>query len=301
MHQVGSPEAQMADDDPTWQCAMVCWGDRYGVDYLNTLVAAVRRHARSTPRFCLITDAAKPGLDPDVRFCRFPEFFLQENFRGSGCQAKLAMFEAGVLPDDLPTVYVDLDTVILGDIGPAVDMMRDCSTILMLHSAIVPFGAVGRTLARLTNGRRYARGNSSVIAFHPAECGYVAARFRQMWAQHEGRDFKPLRADERFISWVAQPQMAALPSWFAVKFTGEYMSRIPLLLYVKARLPWVKRRRARQVAITLNDPSIKPEEILALPEGGRITDRKGRVLIWSASTLGPMQDRLRSFYSGFLS
>jgi hypothetical protein len=204
----------MADDDPTWQCAMVCWGDRYGVDYLNTLVAAVRRHARSAPRFCLITDAAKPGLDPDVRICRFPEFFLQQDFRRSGCQAKLAMFEAGVLPDDLPTVYVDLDTVILGDIGQAVELMKSDLSILFIPNTILRLGKIGRLIALMTGGRRFDRGNSSVVVFHPAESTYIAACFRETWALHAG-SFKPHGADDRYISWVARSHVAPLPNWFA--------------------------------------------------------------------------------------
>ncbi len=290
----------MPAESPTWQCAMVCWGDRYGVDYLNTLVAAVRRHAETAPRFCLITEAEKPGLDPEVVICPFPEFFLQEEFRRSGCQAKLAMFESGVLPDDLPTVYVDLDTVILGDIGQGVSLLQDRRAILMIPNTIIRFGKLGRIIALLSAGRRFDRGNSSVVIFHPPESAYIAARFRKTWALHK-KTFKPHGADDRYISWAAQSHLVALPSSFAVKFTGEYMSRIPPWLYLKARLPWVRRRRARQLAVTLNSPSIKPEALLALPEGGRITDRKGRVLIWSAATLGPMQDKLRAFYSGFLS
>lgn len=102
------------------------------------MVHAIRRYAKTPPRFCLITEGAKPGLDPAVLICPFPQFYLKDEFRHSGCQAKLAMFEAGVLPDDLPNVYVDLDTVILGDIGDGVDLMRDTRSILMLQSAVLP-------------------------------------------------------------------------------------------------------------------------------------------------------------------
>ncbi|WP_155326450.1 hypothetical protein [Alkalilacustris brevis] len=285
---------------PTWQCVMVCWGDRYGVDYINTLVAAIRAHAARPPRFCLITEADKPGLDPAVRICPFPAFFLRPEYLRGGCQAKLAMFEAGVLPDDLPAIYIDLDTVVLGDLGQGVAMMPRRDSILMLQSAVIPFGPLGRLAARLTGGRKYARGNSSVVVFHPAECSHIAARFRNLAAQYAYNEFRPTVADERFISWAAQPQMKALPRRFAVKFTWEYMFWWTPWLYLKALLPGARRRRARQVAVTLNDAAIKPEVLMELPEGGRITDRKGRVLIWSDRTMGPARGRIIAFYSRFL-
>ena len=288
-----------ATENATWQCVMVCWGDRYDVHYINTLVDAIRAKSAQAPRFCLITEAPKPGLDPAVRLCDFPAFFLQPQFRRGGCQAKLAMFEAGVLPDDLPAIYIDLDTVVFGDLSKGVALMPRRDAILMLQSAVIPFGPIGRLLARLTGGKRYARGNSSVVVFHPAECTHIAARFRDLSARHRPEEFRPMVADERFISWAAQPQMKALPGSFAVKFTSEYMFWWTPWLHLKAMLPWVRQRRARQVAVTLNDASIKPEALMQLPDGGRLRDRKGRWLIWSDRVMGPARRGIMEFYRRF--
>ena len=64
------------------------------------------------------------------------------------------MFEAGVLLDDLPAVYVDPDTVVLGDLGQGDAMMSRRDSILMLQSAIIPFGPLGRWAKRLSGGRQ---------------------------------------------------------------------------------------------------------------------------------------------------
>jgi len=167
----------------------------------------------------------------------------------------------------------------------------------MLQSAVIPFGPLGRWVYRVTKGRHYARGNSSIVAFHPAHNYEIAERFREIHAQDPNFSFRPTIADERFISWITQPRVRAIPRSIAVKFPAEYMSPIGWLLKVRASLPWVRTRRAQQVAVTLCGLSIKPERLLALQEGDRVVDDKNRVLIWSQSALGPMEAKIRRFYA----
>ena len=284
--------------EPSWQCVMVCWGEKYPASLINHLVETIAKFAASEPRFVLITDRDHPQLLAKVQTRRFPEFFYREPMRRSGCQAKLAMFEEGLLPTDLPAVYVDLDTVVSGDIGQLIGLMRDRRSVLMLQSAIVPFGPVGRLLWRLSGGKRYARGNSSVMAFHPAECAYIARRFRELDAQYPDFGFRPMIADERFISWVAQPHMIAVPKSFAVKFPTEFMFPWRPWLYVRALLPWVRRRREQLVAVTLNGMSIKPEKLIALEDGAIVVDEKGRSMVWSERTMGANKAKIAAFYAG---
>ena len=176
---------------PTWQCVMVCWGDKYSVGLINHLMAQIERHAQTPPRFVLICDQPKPGLRPGAMMRDFPAFFLTPIFKKSGCQAKLAIFEKGVLPEDLPTIYIDLDTIVLGDISKGLKLMDTRLTVAMLPSAIIPFGPIGRTISKLTQRKNYARGNSSMVVFHPAACHYVAETFRNLFAQHPEFSFRP--------------------------------------------------------------------------------------------------------------
>lgn len=282
----------------TWQCVMVCWGDKYPTRLINHLAETIARFAASPARFVLITDRDHPQLLATIETRLFPEFFYRPPMRRSGCQAKLAMFEEGLLPTDLPAVYVDLDTVVSGDMSQLIGQMRNRKSVLMLQSAVVPFGPLGRAIWRWSDGKRYARGNSSVMAFHPAECHFIARRFRELDAQYPDFGFRPMIADERFISWAAQPHMIAVPNWFAVKFPGEFMFPWKLWLYVKAMLPWVRRRRERQVAVTLNGMSIKPEKLLELADGEVVVDEKGRKLVWSERTMGAAKKRIVDFYAG---
>ncbi len=283
---------------PSWQCVLVCWGSKYSVATMNRLIDSIRTQARGAPRMVVITDVERPGLAPDVDVRIFPPFFLQPHLCGGGCQAKLAMFEPDVLQDDLPAIYVDLDTVVLGDLGAGIALMRDRRSILILKSVVVPFGALSRAVHRLSGGRMYARGNSSIVIFHPAECGFITERFRALHALHPGLDFRPMVADERFISWIAQARMIVVPRQFATKLSAEFMSRFRPILYLRAALPWVRRRRAGLAAVTLSGPAVKSEILLALPDGAEVTDAKGRVLIWSDRAMGPVRRRIIRHYSG---
>ena len=281
---------------PTWQCVMVCWGDKYPITLINHLMEQIERHAPSAPRFVLICDQPKPGLRTDAITRDFPPFFLNPQFKKGGCQAKLAMFEKGVLPEDLPSIYIDLDTIVLGDISAALQLMDTRQTVAMLPSAIIPFGPIGRTLWKWTDKKKYARGNSSMVVFHPAECHYVAETFRSLYAQHPDLSFRPMVADERFISWVAQAHMKKLPKTLIVKFPGEFMFPWRWWLYVKAQLPWVRARRAKLAAITLNGLLIKPENLVTLREGEIVTDNKSRKMVWSEHTMGGFRTRILDFY-----
>jgi hypothetical protein len=281
----------------TWQCVMVCWGDKYPVELINHLMAQIERHAALPPRFILICDQPKPGLYAGAITRDFPSFFVDPLFKKSGCQAKLAMFEKGVLPEDLPAIYIDLDTIVLGDISVALKLMKNSKTVAMLPSAIIPFGPIGRAIWKWTKKKNYARGNSSMVVFHPAECHYIAESFRILNDQYPDLGFRPMVADERFISWVAQPYMKKLPKTLIVKFPGEFMFPWRWWLYVKAWLPWVRLRRARLSAITLNGLLIKPEMLLEMTQGEVVIDNKSRQLIWSPSTMGNHYYTIRKYYA----
>jgi hypothetical protein len=282
---------------PTWQCVLICWGEKYGVNIINGLIDSVLRHSASPPRFVLITDREREGLRAGVQTVRFPDRWLLPQLKGSGCQAKLVMFETGILTEDLPAVYIDLDTVVLGDMARLLALLDTPQSVAILHSAIIPFGYFGRWLHRVSQGKRYARGNSSVVVFHPAHTRFIAERFMDLLSQYPRFEFRPMVADERFISWVAQPHMRTVPAQQVVKFPRAYMFYWSWVLYLKAAMPWVKTRRARQLAVTLNGLLIKPEKLLDLKEGDVIVDEKNRKLVWSVRTMGAMKQTILDFYA----
>ncbi len=135
-----------------------------------------------------------------------------------------------------------------------------------------------------------------MVVFHPAECHYIAESFRILNDQYPDLDFRPMVADDKFISWVAQPYMKKLPKTLIVKFPGEFMFPWRWWLYVKAWLPWVRRRRRHLVAITLNGMFIKPEKLITLGNGEIVVDDKLRQLVWSETTLGDLRSKIFTYY-----
>ena len=279
-----------------WQCVLIAWGDRYPVEEINQLVDAVQTLSRGPDRVVLLSDRPRPGLSSLVQLRPIPEWFLQPEFRAGGCQAKLCMFEAGVVPDDMMAVYLDLDTMVLGDLSRLITLMRSPQTLALLQSAILPFGAFARWIFRVTKGRRYARGNSSVVVYHPAHCAYIAQRFRDLYAQYGGMNFRPMIADERFMSWAAQPHARAVPTTVAVKFPTEYMQPWRWLVHLRAALPWIRKRRDGLIVVTFPGLRLKGEELAALPEGSVVVDRKGRKLFWSDRAMGRLRQKVIAHY-----
>ena len=150
---------------------------------------------------------------------------------------------------------------------------------------------------RLTNGKRYARGNSSFIVFHPKHCTIISDEFLKIYDAGAFLQFRPTIADERFISWVAQEHMIALPKHFAVKFPTEFMLHHWLLTCTKSCLPWVRKRRDKLKVVNLCDVEIKPENLVNLRVGAQISDSKGWVLVWTNFALGSIRHKLITYYS----
>ncbi|MCV6594358.1 MAG: hypothetical protein OIF48_15500 [Silicimonas sp.] len=280
-----------------WQLVLVCWGTKYGVADINRSHRAARRHSPRHARTILITDRDRPGLEDGITAAPFPEPFLNPDFKGPGCQAKLAMFADGVVPGDMPAIFTDLDSLILGDLAEVFEDHRSARDLSILQSTALPANGVTRLLHRLSNRRIYARGNSSIVAYHPEHHRDIAATFLRLHGE-SGLAFKPTWADERFISWAAQDHLRFADRWRAVKFTREFMAQDVAKVKRRARDTAREARRKRLVFLTLNQDVLKPEVLRTLPEGAPIEDRKGRKTEWSTEALGPFRRIIPDYLDG---
>jgi len=92
--------------------ACVWTGDRYGIDYVARLRAMVGRYLRIEHRFICLTDH---GAVPDgVKRIEVPAIGL------NGWWAKMALFGPSVRGAGR-CLYLDLDTVVVGDLSPLAD------------------------------------------------------------------------------------------------------------------------------------------------------------------------------------
>ena len=138
-----------ASQPEAWQCVLICWGTKYGAADINRLVKRVADQNRSVARFVLVSDRLHEGLDPRVEHAELPDVYRKSEFMTGGCQAKLGIFKSGVLKPDMPAIYIDLDTVILGPIEQAFQFRKDDRSIVMFQSAFCLF-RLGADIYRLT-------------------------------------------------------------------------------------------------------------------------------------------------------
>jgi hypothetical protein len=281
---------------PSWQLAVIAWGEKYPVAEINHLIATVLRLAAHTPHVVLISDRPRPGVLEPVHVVPFPDWALEPRFLKGGCQAKLAMFDAGVLNADMPTIYIDIDTVVLGDMTQFLALLEHPQHLAMLQTSLLPFGAMARQLSRMTGQHTYARGNSSILVFVPSHCQDISQRFRDLVASGASIATGPLKADDNFISWVAQDRIVVIPTTMAVKFPTEFMRHSRPIMRLRGLLPWVRSRWDGLLAITLPGFTVKPQALLALADGAEIRDERGRWLIWSDAALGSVRKQIITYY-----
>lgn len=278
-----------------WCLVLVLWGDKYSADYVNALVRSVLAKSSTCVQVVLITDRIRPSVDAVVVQHLIPEFFHQPDFFRGGYVVKLSMFHRPFLPKNLPCVFLDLDTVVVGDIGKIAALVRNENDYLMLPPGnIVGFGPVRRLVWKLSGGKWFATGNSSIVAFHSAAKPNLAERFQTLY-KRGAQTARYMTIDDVFISWFAQATLQKIPTSLGVMFRREFLSRSRLILWLKRKLPSVTRRRRGIVAITFNGAQYKPEELLKLADGEKIFDSKGRFGFWNTEHLGSAREEILSF------
>ena len=278
-----------------WQLVMVCWGTKYGAKDINRLHDAAKANSPSLTRTVLITDLKHSGLRPEIQTTDFPIAFSDSSLRGPGCQAKLSIFLKGVVPDDIQAIYCDLDSAVLGDLAEILAAQTE-RQLGILQSTYLPANAFTRVLHRLTKRRRYARGNSSIVAFHPKHQTNIADEFLRIQAL-PGPNPKPLSADERFMSWSAQEDLCFISPKLAVKFTREFMGKSIDEVRARATRPSTIERRKRLIFITFNQDAIKPSRFANFTDGEVIEDSKGRVTEWSDAALGELKGTFVRYFA----
>ena len=96
------------------------WGKLYGPEYVNHLRAGVATHLSRPHRFVCFTDDAS-GLSTDVQALPLPELGLPTGQRDRRWQ-KLAVFRERLSDLTGPTLFLDLDLVVVDALDPFFDL-----------------------------------------------------------------------------------------------------------------------------------------------------------------------------------
>lgn len=262
----------------TVQVVCVLWGTKYSHRYVNSIHRAVRAKCSEDVRFVCLTEHAEQDFDPEIQVLPFPDFGVPLEDLKRGCLAKLGMFFEGVLEPGLATLYIDLDTMVRGDIAVLANRLRADRGIYLMPSHWVPTWRIARLTKRVVP-RFYYHGNSSMMAFFPEDFYFLGELFRQKLESGESYYRKAMLVDDRFISCFAWDRVRIFGARDVVKFASEYGCPVPLVESIRKRLPWVVARRERLIAVTFPGTDIKPEQIAGFIRGQRIRI-KSRRLVW---------------------
>lgn len=276
------------------------WGEAYPDASVNVMIDAARRLCPGLAAVVLFTDRPRVNIDSFVTQRPFPTFFDRPEFFGHGYRVKISVFSGNDLPPDLPCVYLDLDTMVTGDLGRIAALVKHPSDVFMLPPGnLIGFGPLRRGIHRWTKGRHFATGNSSVMAFHPSAAPNLAEMFEACYRRGESGSHMVI--DDVFISWAAQPVLQAIPAALGVSFRREFLARGSLALWLRKHSPLRRRHRQGIVAITFNGTRYKPQALLALKDNERITDAKGRFGYWSDSHIGPLREQILAYCEAIVS
>ncbi len=206
----------------------VKWGARFGPDYVNVLYRAVQRHLAAPHRFVCLTNQPE-GIDAGVEIMPIQDFGVPEvEWTKRGCWPKVALFGPGVFADDEVALYLDLDVLVVGDLSPFVDLLRDASAFYTLREWNPALWRV------LPVARRPDRGSQgSVYVWHAGEQRHLFEHFTSHVAEVRDKYWS-----DRFYL----PEMARntryLPHDWCLSFKNHCLPPWPVnLIRPEARIP----------------------------------------------------------------
>ena len=285
-----------AESPQHWQSVLICWGNKYSNAQVNKLAAQITLNDPDCVKTVLLTDVIRHGVNPNIEQKLIPDFYLKPEMRTSGCHAKLCMFEQNLLDASLPTIFVDLDTMVFGRLGRLLSKLESDQHLMMLPGR-GRFRALRRLYSKFFYGRKFGRANSSVVVFHPQNWYSVPSTFRSKIEDDTKLTGEYMITDDRYLAWYAQQHLQLVSTSHVVKFGTEFVLPAAWMSKIKGRLPWVEKRRSNLLAITFPGTSFEPSEIVHLTKNITLKDNRGRPLIWDDATIGRIKKKIQCYLS----
>ena len=189
---------------------LMAWGNKYTNRHINYIYENASQSVGLTQTL-LITDRIRDGISDDIEQKLIPEWFNKPEFFKGGYPVKLSVFHQDVLPKDAICIYLDLDTLVLGDLQHIAALLKNKNQYFMLPSkSSLGLTFVSRFIFYMTKQTKYSVGNSSVVLFHSASNPNLAQTFIDLY-NHGARGSK-FEIDDKFISWFTQKTLHPLPN-----------------------------------------------------------------------------------------
>jgi hypothetical protein len=226
------------------------WGTKFGPEYVNRLHSMVTRHLGLPHRFVCFTDDAS-GLNRGIDAKQLPEMDLPPG-KERGWR-KLSTFSKPLFDLSGPTLFLDLDVVIVGSLD---DFFAQPGEFLIIHDWARPW--------RIT-------GNSSVYRFeagaHPEILEYFLKNTERVKSE--------VRHEQAYLSREMH-RMGLLKYWpkdWCVSFKYGCMPKFPLNFFRTPTIP----PNARVIVFHGH-----PQPDVAMAGGGKGIVRRVRPTPWIA-------------------
>lgn len=198
------------------------YGTRYPVEYVNKLYSGVKRNLNRPFIFHCCTDDAE-GLHEAVQVIPFPEN-PGLNRPWPDVLVKLMLTKDGFGGIEGPTLFLDLDMVILDSIDPFFDYEKGKNC--MIRNWV--------NLRKTLTGRRPLVGNSSVFRFESGSSNYIYETFIREMAQAE--DLTIFNTEQAFMTH-AMREVKWWPEEWCRSFKWHCRPIFPLNLFFTSKQP----------------------------------------------------------------
>lgn len=176
------------------------WGDVYDADYVNILYKSVKNHLTLEYRFVCLTDDPR-GLLGDIETFPLPYVDLPQRYRDHGGWLKLCVFQSELYDLQGPTLFLDLDVVVLESLTPFFLKGLESGTLMIIRDWPVGFRKIFR--------HRPAIGNSSVFFFHIGSLSQVYDEF----ITDPLLAVRRFRNEQKFLSYYARQKLFWPEEW----------------------------------------------------------------------------------------
>lgn len=200
----------------TKQIICVKWGTKYGPEYVNRLYGMVSRNITGPFRFVCISDRTD-GLRPEVEYLPLPELGVPHPQRTFGQWKKVVLWGREVPGLTGVALFVDLDSVIVGNLDGYFEFGSPDDVIVARNWA-KPFKKLGQTsVFRFPVGK-----NPHILDNFRADPQGVADRFH--FEQH-------------YITHSVTGGVKFWPGPWTRHFRLHCMRMFPLRYFLPARIP----------------------------------------------------------------
>ena len=175
---VSTPCCSNSDEEDLPVIVAVKWGSKYSAHYVNCLFAGVFRNLKQKHRSICFTDDSD-GIDACIEIAPLPQ---RDDLQGWWYKAYLFSEEASaIIGLNRPILYIDLDTVVTGELTTLVNVKRDYFGVLSTDS--------------MPSERRNGGMNSSVMT-------WICGTYGEIWTELEKNYESIQKIMYKFDGWI---------------------------------------------------------------------------------------------------